>query len=78
MPKKPVENILTVVAKSVGSAMGTIANRVGVSERVETKATQSAPPKRAEATAKLPKARTKSYVKKKSAHKRKIAKHTAG
>ncbi|MCU1299399.1 MAG: hypothetical protein JWO91_3677 [Acidobacteriaceae bacterium] len=76
MPKKPVENIMTVAAKFVGSAMGTIANKVGV--RVETKATESAPPKRANTIAKLPKVRTKSYINKKSAHKRKIAKHTAG
>jgi hypothetical protein len=66
MPKKPVENILTVVAKTVGSTMGTIANKVGAIGKVETEGTRSAPPKRARAVAKPLKGRTKSHAKKKS------------
>ncbi len=80
MPKKSAGNILTAVAKTVGSAIGTIANTVGVAGNgsPQTQASPSVQPKRSRPKAEPPKAHSKTYVKKKAAHKRKIKKHTAG
>jgi hypothetical protein len=83
--KKSADNILTAVAKTVGSAIGTIANTVGVtgngSSETQAAAVQTKKPR---PNAASPKAHTKNYAKnyakkkKKTAHKRKIKEHTAG
>jgi hypothetical protein len=80
VPRKSPDNLLTVVAKTVGSAIGTIANTVGVTGNgsSETQAAPSVQARKSRLKAEPPKAHTKTYVKKKAAHKRKIKKHTAG